>query len=107
MVGPDRPDAIYTTEAPVGNYLVTAARAARLNTPEDLLLAYCAEHTMDPTLDDISMLSLHAEEIAQEAVDLLASTIEGQDPKPRHRVIGTTLHIRSSSLRQGVPPGSA
>jgi DNA-binding LacI/PurR family transcriptional regulator len=100
MSGADRPDAIYTTEAPVGNYLVNAARAARLKTPDDLLLAYCAEHTMDPTLADVTMLSLHAEEIAQAAVDLLASTLDGQDPSPRHRIIQTTLHVRDSSQRR-------
>ncbi|MFC9359917.1 LacI family DNA-binding transcriptional regulator [Rhodococcus sp. NPDC057014] len=98
--GANRPDAVYTTEAPAGGYLLKAAREQNLRAPDDVLIAYCAEHATEPSLSDLTMLSLHAEQVAEEAVELLAATLSGQDPAPRHRIVGTTLHVRASSRRR-------
>ncbi|MER5431860.1 LacI family DNA-binding transcriptional regulator [Streptomyces sp. NPDC002588] len=99
LAAPGRPDAVYTTEAPAGSYLVKAVGEQNLRMPEDVLVAYCAEHAPDAGLSEVTRLSLNAERVAEEAVDLLTSVLSGSDPTPRHRIVDTELHVHASSLR--------
>ncbi len=99
MTGPERPDAIYTTEGPAGDLLQVAARRNNLRVPDDILLA-CAEVSVTGRDEpELTTLSLNAEHVAERAVDLLAKILEGQHPDDRHRVVDTTLHVRGSSTR--------
>ncbi len=99
MTGPARPDAVYTTEGPAGDLLLAAAQRGDLRVPDDLLLA-CAEVSVAGRQHrEMTTLSLNAERVAAQAVDLLARTLEDQHPDDRHRVVDTTLHVRDSSTR--------
>ncbi len=99
MTGPDRPEAVYTTEGPAGHLLQEAARRNDLRVPDDVLLA-CAEVPVAGREQlDLTTLNLNAEHVAAQAVDLLAQTLEDQHPIDRHRVVDTTLHVRGSSTR--------
>ncbi|MFV0434900.1 MAG: LacI family DNA-binding transcriptional regulator [Leucobacter sp.] len=91
--------AVYTTEAPVGSYVVRAVQRHQRFAPEKkILVAYCAEFATDSHMENVTRLSLHADEIAQEAVDLLATVLEGRVPEKPHRIIETSLHVRESSV---------
>lgn len=92
-------DAFYTTEAPVGEILWQSLQShADATTGPTPLTAYCAEYST-AQMEDVTRLSLNAEQVAAEAVDLLSTLLAGEEPTPRHRYVPVDLAVRSSSVR--------
>jgi DNA-binding LacI/PurR family transcriptional regulator len=99
---PARPDAIYATYDRLGVGALLAARAAGIAVPDDLLIAVTATesgsaHSSRPSL---TALSLHPDQIGQQAADLLIELIEGRRPPSLHIAVPTRLIPRTSTRRR-------
>lgn len=99
---PAPPDAIYATYDRLGVGALLAARAADISVPDDLLIAVTATesgsaHSSRPSL---TALSLHPDQIGQQAADLLIELIEDRRPASTHITVPTRLIPRTSTRRQ-------
>lgn len=99
---PARPDAIYATYDRLGVGALLAARAAGIAVPDDLLIAVTATesgsaHSSRPSL---TALSLHPDQIGQQAADLLIELIEGRRPASLHITVPTRLISRTSTRQR-------
>jgi DNA-binding LacI/PurR family transcriptional regulator len=96
--GSVRPDAIFTMLDRMGLGVLLAAQAQGLSVPRDLQVACCTDsEACKLGHPPLSALALYPEEIGREAVEMVATLIDGEEPAQRHVMVKTKVIKRSST----------
>jgi DNA-binding LacI/PurR family transcriptional regulator len=101
----DRPDAIFCHLQPVSVEVLRAVIAEGLSVPDEIMIATMSDDTKVNNLDgsgmpDLTGCNLHPEQVAREAVRMLASLIAGEEPANRHVYIPAEITARESTNRK-------
>lgn len=95
------PDAMFATYSPLALGAVSAAEAANVRIPEDLMIVTAATDEM-PRFQGrgpaLTTLELHPDRLGRTAVQMLLSILDGKDNGSPH-IIEPDLTIRESTLR--------
>jgi DNA-binding LacI/PurR family transcriptional regulator len=106
LTGPEPVDGVYATLDRLALGTLLAAQARGIEVPGDLLVVgntdSDAARLASPAL---TALSLHPDEIARRAVELLADVIDGAAPEPRNVIVPTRIVARASTRRPVVRAG--
>lgn len=98
---PDPPDAIYATIDRLALGVLLAARACEITVPNQLLIAGCTDSPAGEWAQpSLTALALNPEKLGHQAVEMLISLVDGNDPEPRHRIVPTQVVERDSTARQ-------
>jgi DNA-binding LacI/PurR family transcriptional regulator len=100
LQGADPPDAIYATLDRLALGALLAAEAHGIDVPGRLRIAGCSDSEASRSARPaLTALSLNPERLGAEAVDLLVSLIEGEDPGEPHRLVPSAVVPRESTTR--------
>jgi DNA-binding LacI/PurR family transcriptional regulator len=97
----DPPDAIYTTLDRLGTGVIRAAQARGVSIPDELMIAsYTDSDVARWANPSLTALELHPDEIGRQAMDMLATIVNGETPAEPHVHVAPRLIARGSTRRQ-------
>jgi DNA-binding LacI/PurR family transcriptional regulator len=98
-----RPDAVYATLDRLALGALLAAQTQGLSVPGELQVAGCTDSEAGKMAHpSLTALALDPEQIGREAVAMIATMIEGNQPVQRHVNVPTTILQRDSTLEEAL-----
>lgn len=98
---PNRPDAVYALLDRLALGALLAAKTHNIAVPKDLQVAGCTDSEAGKMAHpSLTALALNPEQIGREAVAMIASLIEGEEPQQRNVNVPTKILQRDSTVRR-------
>lgn len=98
---PNPPDAVYAILDRLGLGALLAAQARGMSVPRQLLVASCTDSDAGKSAKpSLTALALNPEQIGREAVEMVATLIEGGQPPEPHVYVPAKILARGSTRRR-------